>query len=55
MTADMARDTAWKTNVDLARVDEIGFTDLSAGAGHGAEGNSGLDWIEVYGNPVKRK
>ena len=53
-TADMGRDTAWKTTVDLTRVDEIGFTDLSGGAGHGAEGNSALDWIEVYGNPVKR-
>lgn len=53
-TADMGRDTAWKTSVDLNRVDEIGFTDLSGGAGHGAEGNSALDWIEVHGNPVKR-
>ena len=51
---DVARDRAWKTDVDLSRVDEIGFTDLNRGAGHGTEGNSGLDWIEVWGNPVAR-
>jgi hypothetical protein len=49
-----SRDSAWRTNVDLSKVDEIGFTDLSRGAGHGLGGNSGVDWIEVYGNPVKR-
>lgn len=47
-------DAAWRSKVDLSKVDEIGFTDLSRGAGHGQGGNSGLDWIEVYGNPVKR-
>jgi hypothetical protein len=51
---DVARDRAWRTDVDLSRVDEIGFTDLNRGAGHGTEGNSGLDWIEVWGNPVAR-
>lgn len=54
MTADMARNEVWKSTIDLSRVDEIGFTDLSGGAGHGAEGNSGLDWLEVYGNPLRR-
>lgn len=49
-----SRDSAWRTNVDLSKVDEIGFTDLARGAGHGLGGNSGVDWIEVYGNPVKR-
>jgi hypothetical protein len=44
----------WKTNLDLSRVDEIGFSDLMAGAGHGTQGNVSVDWIEVYGNPVKR-
>lgn len=44
----------WTTNVDLSQVDEIGFTDLMAGAGKGAQGNSGIDWIEVYGKPVRR-
>jgi hypothetical protein len=49
-----ARDGKWKDNVDLSKVEEIGFTDLSAGTGHGAGGSSRVDWIEVYGNPVKR-
>ena len=44
----------WTTNVDLSKVDEIGFTDLMAGAGHGTQGNVAVDWVEVYGNPVKR-
>jgi hypothetical protein len=47
-------DAAWRVKPDLSRVDEVGFTDLVRGAGHGQGGNSGLDWIEVYGNPVKR-
>ena len=50
----VSRDTAWKFNVDLSRVDEVGFTDLMRGAGHGTDGNSGLDWIEVHGNFVSR-
>ncbi len=50
----VSRDSDWKTNVDLSRVDEIGFTDLMRGAGHGTNGNAGLDWIAVYGNPVSR-
>jgi len=41
-------------NPDLKKVDEVGFTDLMRGAGHGLAGNSGIDWIEVYGTPVKR-
>jgi hypothetical protein len=49
-----SRDAAWRTNVDLSRVDEIGFTDLSRGGGHGQGGSSALDWIEVYGKPVRR-
>ena len=44
----------WVTKADLSKVDEIGFTDLMAGAGHGAGGSSRISWIEVYGNPVKR-
>jgi hypothetical protein len=45
----------WTFNPDLSKVDEIGFTDLGAGAGHGAVGgNVAVDWIEVYGDPVKR-
>jgi len=48
------REGQWRTNVDLSKVDEIGFTDLSRGSGQGRGGNSGMDWIEVYGTPVKR-
>ncbi len=44
----------WVTHPDLTKVDEVGFTDLMAGAGHGAGGSSRISWIEVYGNPVKR-
>ena len=44
----------WNTNLDLSMVDEIGFTDLRTGAGDGTQGNTAVDWIEVYGNPVSR-
>ncbi len=37
---------------DLSRVDEVGFTDLMSGASSPA--CTRLDWIEVYGKPVKR-
>jgi hypothetical protein len=39
---------------DLSKVDEIGFTDLMPGSGHGDGGYSGVGWIEVYGKPVPR-
>ena len=42
-------------SVDLSKVDEIGFTDLTIGTGHGAGGSSRLDWIEVYGTPIARE
>ena len=41
-------------HVDLSKVDEVGFTDLMPGSGHGDGGYSGVGWIEVYGKPVKR-
>ena len=48
----------WVANVDLSRVDEVGFTDLMPGAaadrGHGSSGASRVDWMEVYANPVPR-
>ena len=50
-------DTAWVDKPDLSKVDEIGWTDLAVGSGHGtggAVGSSRIDWIEVYGMPVKR-
>ena len=45
----------WIENPDLTKVDEVGFTDMMAGAGHGAGGSSRVSWIEVYGKPVKRE
>lgn len=43
---------AWVDRPNLSRVDEIGFTDLMRGGQSIA--CSRLDWIEVYGKPVKR-
>ncbi len=40
--------------VDLSRVDEFGFVDLTPGSGHGFGGFSNVGWIEVYGQPVPR-
>jgi hypothetical protein len=40
--------------VDLSKVDEIGFVDLTPGSGHGQGGYSDVGWIEVYGRPVGR-
>jgi len=39
---------------DLSKVDEVGFTDLMPGSGHGPGGWSDVAFIEVYGRPVKR-
>ena len=39
---------------DLSKVDEIGFTDLMPGSGHGPGGWSDVGFIEVYGKPVPR-
>jgi hypothetical protein len=33
--------------VDLTKVDEIGFVDLTPGSGHGRGGFSDVGWIEV--------
>jgi hypothetical protein len=41
---------AWGTP-DLSRVKSVGFTDLSIGGG--SDSSTRLDWIEVYGKPVK--
>ena len=40
--------------VDLSKVDEVGFVDLTPGSGHGLGGFSDVGWIEVYGKPVSR-
>jgi hypothetical protein len=44
----------WAPNVDLSKVDEIGFADLMPGSGHGTGGWIQLGNIEVYGKPVPR-
>jgi hypothetical protein len=44
----------WVEKPDLSKVDEIGFTDLMPGSGHGPGGWSDVAWMEVYGKPVKR-
>jgi len=43
---------AWVEKPDLSRVDEIGWTELAPGGNTPA--SSRVDWIEVYGRPVKR-
>jgi hypothetical protein len=50
-------DGPWVEKPDLTKVDEIGWTDLAAGSGHGSGGlvgSSRTDWIEVYGATVAR-
>jgi len=41
-------------NPDLARVDEIGFADLSPGGGHGVSGAFNLSTVELYAKSVPR-
>lgn len=43
---------AWVEKPDLSRVDEVGCTDSMRGGGSIA--CSRLDWIEVYGKPLRR-
>ena len=52
LDADRVVETGEVKNPDLANVEEIGFTDLMPGGK--SSSCSRLDWIEVYGNPVKR-
>jgi hypothetical protein len=44
----------WVANPDLTKVDEVGFTDLLPGSGHGPGGWSDVGAMEVFGKPVKR-
>ena len=53
-TALVSGNGQWIEHPDLTKVDEVGFTDLVAGSGHGAGGSSRVSWIEVYGKPVRR-
>jgi hypothetical protein len=41
-------------NPDLRRVEEIGFTDLMRGSGHGGGWASRIDWMQVSGKLVPR-
>ncbi len=52
---DIAKVTegAWIPDAELARVEEIGFTDLMPGGRSAA--CSRLDWIEVYGIEIRHK
>jgi hypothetical protein len=42
------------TEVDLSRVDEVGFADLAPAGGHGNSGWVNISTFEVYANPVPR-
>jgi hypothetical protein len=54
-TKTMTDDPVVKTP-DLSKVEEIGWTDLMPGSGHGTPGGSTrVDWIEVYALKVARK
>ena len=44
----------WVENVDLTKVDEVGYADLMPSSGHGFGGHSSLGPIAVYGKPVTR-
>jgi hypothetical protein len=48
------REAMWVEHPDLSKVEEIGFTDLMRGAGHGSGGGTRVDWIQVTGKPVPR-
>jgi hypothetical protein len=41
-------------NLDLSKVDEIGFADLLPSSGHGPGGWSDVAQVEVFGKPVPR-
>ena len=44
----------WIKDPDLSKVDEVGYTDLMPGSGHGPGGWVDVGKIEVFGKPVKR-
>ena len=52
LDAKRITETGVANNPDLSNVEEIGFTDLMPGGKTPA--CSRLDWIEIYGKPVKR-
>jgi len=44
----------WVPNVDLSRVDEVGFVDLMPASGHGTGGYIHISEFRVYGRAVPR-
>jgi hypothetical protein len=44
----------WVPNVDLSRVDEVGFVDLMPASGHGTGGYIHISRFQVYGRAVPR-
>lgn len=44
----------WVPNVDLSRVDEVGFVDLMPASGHGTGGYIHIGQFQVYGRAVPR-
>ena len=54
--AEMIRAGVWLhvNQVDLTKVDAVGFADLMPGSGHGYGGFISMGTIEVYGKPVPR-
>ncbi len=50
---ELMSETVPAGNPDLAKVDEIGFTDLMPGGQ--SDACSRVDWLEVYAKPVPRK
>jgi hypothetical protein len=44
----------WVPDVDLSRVDEIGFADLMPASGHGTGGYIHVSVFQVYGRAVPR-
>jgi hypothetical protein len=44
----------WVPNVDLSKVDEVGFVDLMPGSGHGTGGYIHISQFQVYGRAVPR-
>ncbi len=52
LDADRIVETGETKNPELSNIEEIGFTDLMPGGK--SNSCSRLDWIEVYGKPVKR-
>jgi hypothetical protein len=44
----------WVPNVDLSRVDEVGFVDLMPASGHGTGGYIHISQFQVYGRSVPR-